>query len=279
MREINGTIYSFGLLDTGIISEVIKNRNDERNALVKLVTGNAMIPCISIWSILELRSKPELYSEFINLFSVIPFCLTKSPHEFFQEELDSYPDPSSIDPFVFTFSMFNKDPQADLSKFMDKLFNNREVRKAEKTWKNKWKKESLDSMLSLKSNFQPKGIWYNADDASRFIDEGVPQFVAGEARNWLKRLLNSNQEFNPHAFPSIKMSFYTVFYRFYAEDRDPEIPDVFDILISSAAPYLDIVITEKFQAEIFKKVRNRDPFLDHVRIENINILRWNHQAG
>jgi hypothetical protein len=273
MREINGTKYSFGLLDTGIISETLKNRNDERNALVKLITDKDIIPCISIWSILELRSKPDLYSEFLNLFSIIPFCLTKSPYEFFQEELNNYPNPSSIDPFAFTFSMVNKDPEADLTKFMNKLFNNPEVMKAEESWKNKWKKESLNSMLSLKANFQPKGNRYNADDASRFIDDGVMQFVALEATKWFKSFLNLNQKFNPHAFPSIKMSFYTVFYRFYAEDRNPEIPDVFDILISSSAPYLDLVITEKFQAEIFKKVRNRDQFLDHIKIENISILR------
>jgi hypothetical protein len=273
MREINGTMYSFCLLDTGIVSEVIKNRNNERKALVKLITGSDMIPCISIWTILELRSKPKLYSEFINLFSVIPFRLTSSPSDLFKEELKNYPDPSSIDPFTFTFSMFNKDPQADLTKFMNKLFSNQEVRDAEDEWKRKWKAQSLESMLSLKTNFQPKGVRYNADDASRFIDEGVIQFIAGEAPDWIKQLLNSNREFNPHAFPSVKMSFYNVFYRFYAEDRVPEIPDVFDILISNATPYLDIVITEKFQAEIFKKVKNRDPFLAHVRIETINLLR------
>jgi len=273
VREINEVMYSFGLLDTGIVSEVIKNRHDERNALVKLMTSVDMIPCISIWSILELRSKPELYLEFLNLFSVIPFCLTSSPYDLLQEELKNYPDPSVVDPIAFTFSMFKKDPQADLSRFMGKLFKDRGVRNAELTWRQKWKSESLESILALRSNFQPKGKRFSADDASRFIREGIPQYIAGQAPSWTKRFLHSNQGFNPHAFPSVKMSFYTVFYRFYAENREPEIPDVFDILISNVTPYLDMVITEKFQAEIFRKVKNRDPFLDHVRIESISVLK------
>lgn len=273
MREINGIMHSLGLLDTGIVSEVIKNRHDERNSLVKLMTSNNMIPCISIWSILELRTKPKLYSEFLSLFSVIPFCLTSHSYDLLQEELKNYPDPSGIDPIAFAFSMFNQDPQAELSKFMGKLFRDRSVRNAELKWRQKWKVESLESILSLRSNFKPRGKRFKADDALRFIDEGVPQYIAGQAPSWTKRFLRSNREFNPHAFPSVKMSFYTVFYRFYAEKREPEIPDVFDILISNVTPYLDLVITEKFQAEIFKKVRNRDSFLDHVRIESIGILR------
>ena len=69
------------------------------------------------------------------------------------------------------------------------------------------------------------------------------------------------------------MAFYTVFYRFYAEQRKPEEQDVFDILIGNIAPYVDIVITEGFQAEIYKKVSNRDPFLDDLRIETVSALR------
>jgi hypothetical protein len=272
MREINGTLYSFGLLDTGIISEVIKNRHDERNSLVKLMTSVDMIPCISIWTIMELRSRPDIYSEFLNLFSVIPFCLTRSPYDLLQDELKNYPDPSEVDPIEIAFSMFSKDPKAKLSTFMKKLFKERGVKHAEMTWRTKWKAESLDSILSLRSNFQPKGKRFNAEDASRFISEGVPQYIAGQAPSWTKRFLRSKREFDPHAFPSVKMSFYTVFYRFYAEKRKPEIPDVFDVMISNVTPYLDMVITEKFQAEIFRKVKNRDPFLSHVRIESLNIL-------
>ena len=272
MREINGTLYSFGLLDTGIISEVIKNRQGERNALVKLMIDVDMIPCISIWSIMELRERKDLYSTFLELFAVIPFCLIRSHYHLMEDELASFPDPSGIEPIAISFSMFAEDPGAKLPTFIPRLFSHPEVKKAEKLWGSGWKQDTLNSILSLKSNFSPRRERYNADDAKRFIEEGVFQYIATQAPQWTKDLLESGREFDPHSFPSVKMMFYTVFYRFYAENRIPEIQDVFDILIANAAPYLDMLITERFQAEIFRKVKHRDSFLEHVSIRTIGSL-------
>ena len=57
------------------------------------------------------------------------------------------------------------------------------------------------------------------------------------------------------------MLFWTVFFRFYDEQRTPEIQDVFDIMISGFAPYVEVTLTEVFQAEIFRKVQRRDTIL------------------
>lgn len=272
-RELNGTVYSLALLDTGIVSEVIKDRAGERNALVRFMTGEDIIPCISIWSIMELRDRKDLYSQFLELFSVIPFLLVSSPYDLLQDELGAYPDPSTVEPIAIAFSMFSRDPDAELSTFMGRLFSDPGVKKAEKSWRGDWKSETLASMLSLRANFEPKGDRFKADDAKRFIEEGVLQYIAGQAPQWTRELIDSGRLFDPHAFPSVKMAFYTVFYRFYAEPRQPEPQDVFDILISNAAPYLDVVVTERFQAEIFRKAKNHDPFLSHVRIETLKALR------
>ena len=272
-RELNGTVKSLALLDTGIVSEAINDRMGERNALVQLMTGEDVIPCISIWSIMELRGREDLYADFLELFSNIPLHLVWSPRDLLDEELKAYPDPSKVDPIGFAFSPVGDDPDAELPAFMERLFNKPDVKKVEESWRGDWKEQSLASMLSLRANFEPSGERFKADDAKIFIDEGVPQYIAGQAPQWTRELIETGQPLDPHAFPSVKMVFYTAFHRFYSERRQPELQDVFDILIAGAAPYMDIVFTERFQAEIFKKAKNRDPFLGHLRIETLKALR------
>ena len=231
-----------------------------------------MIPCISIWSILELRQRKDIYNTFIDLFSVVPFILVKDPINLLQDEINFYPEPANVEPISFVFSMFNSDPNANLSIFMKKLFSHPGVRRSENSWNGTWKRESLDAMLSLKKNFKPQGDRYNANDAKRFVDQATPQYITAQSPKWVKELINEGKVPFADAFPSVKMALYTVFYRFYAEEREPEEQDVFDILIGNVAPYLDGVITERFQAEIYRKVKRRDKFLKHLTIDTISIL-------
>jgi hypothetical protein len=273
MRDINGTLYKLGLIDTGIISELVNNHYDERNSLVKLMISEPILPCISIWSILEIRERIDIYDTFLELFSLVPFLLIESPYHILQDEIKNYPDPTKVDPVATAFSMFAEDPNTKVIPWMTRLFSQPKVKEAETMWRGPWKDESLEAMLSLRENFRPKGKRYAAEDASRFIEIGVPQYIIGQAPDWARSLLNDGISISHDAFPSVKMSFYTVFYRFYAENRKPEKQDVFDIMIGNVAPYLDIVITEKYQCEIYRKVKNRDPFLKDLQIEDINILR------
>jgi len=266
--RLNGTIYKLCLLDTGIISEIVKDRG-LRSFLGKLLVEN-YLPSISIWSVLEVRQRDDIYSGFLDLFSIVPFVMLKDSYNVFFKELEFYPNPNRITPIAFAFSMLNKDPNAHLKPFMQKLFSHPEILKSESAWNTGWKNDSLEMMLSLKSNFKPRKTTYNASDAKRFIEIGIPQYVTAFAPDWVQ---SENFNFDPNAFRSVKMAFYTVFYRFYGEQRSPEEQDVFDILIGNIASYVDRLITEKFQAEIFRKVKNQDSFLEHLEIGTLNDLR------
>ena len=267
-RELNGTVYSLALLDTGIVSEVIKNRMGEGKAFRQLMPSEGVIPCISIWSIVELRAREDLYARFLELFSNIPLRLVVwSPRDLLDEELKAYPDPSKVDPIEFTFSPVDDDPDAEFSTFMERLFNDPVAKKAEEYFHDDWKEQSLALIRSLCANFEP------GDDAKKFVDEGVPLYIASQDPQWYRELIETGQPLDPRAFPSVKMFLYTVVHRFCSESRQPKKQDVFDIFIAGAAPYMDIVFTENFQAEIFKKAKNRDPFLGHLRIKTIKALR------
>jgi hypothetical protein len=52
------------------------------------------------------------------------------------------------------------------------------------------------------------------------------------------------------AFPSVKAMTYAVWHKFYANrDRKWDRGDAYDIIISSAIPYMDAVITENQMAD------------------------------
>jgi len=192
----------------------------------------------------------------------------------FADEIANYPNPSKVDPLLMPFTPLEQNPDAHLNTFLEKLFNKPDVIDAERNWNGRWGNDALKSMLNLKSNFQPTGQYYSASDARRFLYEGVPQYVLAQNPAWMKkRIIDMNQALDINAFPSVKTAFYTVFYRFYAEQRKPERQDVFDILISSIAPYLDMVIVENFQAEIFRKVKRKDAMFKKMEIATLKDFR------
>jgi hypothetical protein len=69
------------------------------------------------------------------------------------------------------------------------------------------------------------------------------------------------------------MILYDVYFCFYDETRKWKESDIFDILIISTAAYMSTVITEGFQAEILKKVKNIAEFATHLEVLTISSLK------
>jgi hypothetical protein len=70
------------------------------------------------------------------------------------------------------------------------------------------------------------------------------------------------------------MTTYAVFYKFYVDAaRKPLTSDAFDILIFSAIPYVDAIISETHLVEAIKKIRNQDSFIDNVVGHTLNRIR------
>lgn len=274
MIKINNNNYKLGLLDTCIISEILNNTLDEMQSFFSKITksDSMILPCVTMWSVLELRSRVEHYQKFIEFFSVIPFCMLKTPDAILNDEFQHYPYWNKVDPILFSFSML-RPKEESLEYFLNKIFSQPEVISAEKNWKNKWKRDTLKSILSLKKNFVPINKNLNAEDAKKFIDEALPQYVISHNPIWAKQRIDQKEEIIFDAFPSAKAGLYTVFYRFYVANREPEIQDIFDILINNVVPYLDYVVTENFQADILRKIKKADVQFSHLEIETIKDLR------
>jgi len=273
MIVINNNKYLLALLDTCIIGKLLKNENHEIENFFNLVPKNngTLIPAISVWSILEIKKKIILYKKFIEFFSVIPFCLLKPPNLILDEEISNYSKNKRVDPILTTFS-FLKKPEEQIQNFLDMLFSKPEVRQAELLWESDWKQEVLDSILSLKQNFNPKGKYYNSQDAINFVKLGVPQYLGSQKSDWVKEQLINSNEIIIDAFPSVKITFFNVFFRFYLNNRAPEKQDIFDLTINNPVPYVDYVFTEKFQSDIFQRVKKIDNFINHLEIMTLKDL-------
>ena len=101
--------FKFCLLDTNILSEITKNKQNELNNYISKFITKQYLPCIAIWSILELRKNPEIYNSFINVFSFFPFCILKPYYFLIKEEMDYYPNFKKIKPTIFEYNPLKHD--------------------------------------------------------------------------------------------------------------------------------------------------------------------------
>jgi hypothetical protein len=83
-----------------------------------------------------------------------------------------------------------------------------------------------------------------------------------------------NQAVTIGAFPSVKATTYAVWHKFYADrNRKWTRSDAFDIIIASAIPYVDAVVTERHLAEGLRKTKRLDDFIDHLTIHTLRDFR------
>ena len=69
------------------------------------------------------------------------------------------------------------------------------------------------------------------------------------------------------AFPSVKVTTYAVWHKFYDDrNRKWKRSDAFDIMIASATPYMDAIVTESHLAEGLRKTQRLDDFIEHLAI-------------
>lgn len=102
MITLNGHTYKLCLIDTNAVSEMVKCPDPIMRHFFEAIKPNEYIPCFSIFTILELREKDEVYKRFLETFSVFPCLILKSLDQLFQDELTAYPDHTKISPILIS---------------------------------------------------------------------------------------------------------------------------------------------------------------------------------
>ena len=264
LLRLNGHDYRLIGLDTNVISEIVREPGRMRSGFLSHFSPGCL-PCFTVYSTFELRRRPDLYAQFLDFFDVLPCGVLKSEDQLFADELAAYSSGEEIDPTLVLFSPLNRPTGTNLRNVMDVNFKNKAVLRRERKWLG-LKSKLIRDWLALKANFPPKGESYTAEEGDAFVEKATRQRVQYLAPDWARARDTEGEQIRCAAFPSSRMILWTLFYRFYLANRTPETQDVFDVLISSPAPYLDAVVTEKHQAEIYKQVARRDPALSRLQI-------------
>jgi len=268
--ELNGSSYRLCLIDTNIVSEMLKRPQQEfANFLTKYV-GAQCIPCFSIWTLLELRESRNLFPPFLEYFSVIPCAIIKSHEQLLEGEVAVYSTQHDVDPILFAATPLRTPLLRDA---IDTMFADRTTEELAVGWLD-GRRDALEGMLKLRGNYPPaNGRSYTRKEISFFIFSTVTSQLGMRQHEFCQQVLGQDQAIDIDRFPSVKASSYTVFFKFYVDDRKERRSDVFDVLISTAVPYVDVFLTERHQAEVLRRTQQHDGFVNHVEVHSIEALR------
>jgi len=271
--DYSGTIFRLAYIDTNVVSEVSKRMEPERSALINLFASERIAPCYSTLSVIEIMEKQDLFRDYHECFGILPSLLVKGHDQLAEEEIKSYPDPIGIDPVICSVWGLRDphitDPREKLKKLIALSGADRQ--------RDIWKRDIpviLNGMLSLVPNYPPAGDKYTKKEIKEFVRLINYQHLALQFPSFIKTLESNGQTFDIDAFPSLKMRAFSTFYRFYDnKQRKSKDSDVFDILMSSVIPYIDIAYLEGDQAEILRKIKRIDPFISKLEVKTLADLR------
>lgn len=98
-----------------------------------------------------------------------------------------------------------------------------------------------------------------------------------EAQTVIKDLVNFGipvtSNIDTSKLPASRMMEYSQFLRILKTQKTIKPNDVMDVLISSIAPYVDAVITENFQADVYKKAKKLIPQIKELEIFRLKDIR------
>src|SRR5215217_6454008 len=72
MITLNGNTYKLCLIDTNAASEMVKRPDPIMRHFFEAIKPNEYIPCFSVFTILELREREDIYKRFLETFSIFP---------------------------------------------------------------------------------------------------------------------------------------------------------------------------------------------------------------
>lgn len=268
----NGKEYKLCLLDTNIISEISKNPSTIGRIFFKKLSEDSWIPCITSGSLFEIRKNTIVYNQFLEVFSIIPFFVLKPFIVLYEAEKDMYDKNGFASPIQLSVSFTNNDPKLQLKGFMENIFSRSEVIESEKHRRND-ESQVLDNWISRIENYNPESDVANSKDAEKYVNEAAYQTIIkldiDLDSDFIRKIVENQESIDISKFPSVLLMLYSQYYRLYDPGWKSAPQEVTDVEIMSAVPYMDVVITENFQAEILRKTKNRTKLLD---LESLQIL-------
>lgn len=276
MITLNGKEYKLVFLDTNALREVATDVNNARQGFFKkfLIQNTSYIPCFSIYNIIELKPYDDFYKLFLEIFGSIPCFMFFPLTSIIYEEFSQYKDgqsPKITNKIVYAFNPNSNNSSDNLSWFLEHGYNDDVTKRVKDeislfpTVLKIWESQRLQYAKELEILQLPRNI---IDDKYYLFNEH--EAISKDLEN---RGINIEPSFSVESFPSLRMIEYSHFKHVHQTIKAIKINDILDIEISGAVPYVDCVITEAFQADIYKKAKKIIPTMSSLEVLTLKDIR------
>ena len=277
MMKIGKSEYKLIHLDTNALREIVTNEgNSMKGYFNKFMDKNELYaPCFSFYNVIELMPYEDIYQKFLDFFSLIPCLMFYPTRIIIQEEYKTYLNKSKFEfsnKIINAFTPITNNDSYNCRKFFERVSTNVQLIRV-----------IQDEISELKNT---ANIWEAHRESSKqlLIDSGYQMNIKSEEfyrfsekdtiyRDLLKYGLNPAKEINLDSFPTLRIMEYSQYNRVYLTSKKIKPNDVMDIVICGIVPYLDAVVTENFQANVYKKAKNFIPQMKLLEIYTLKDLR------
>ena len=275
---IGSNNYKLILLDTNAIREIVTNTNlSGKGFLEKFFAqlSDAYAPCFSIYNVIELMPYQDIYEKFLEFFSVIPCLMMFSVKNIFQKEVECYLEgkdfvidnhiANAFTPYVLKDNYNCKNFFDNLTKDTSLMANIESEVTVFSSIASEWgkRREKIEDMLktlNLPLNMIDEKF-YRTQEKDTIIKDLMNYGIAIPFEAEILKL------------PASRVMEFSQFVRIYRTRKNIKPNDVMDIQISCVVPYVDAVITENFQADVYKKAKHFIPQLRKLEIYTLKDIR------
>ncbi len=263
MIKLGGKYYKLCLVDTCIISELLKFKKKIGSYIVPKFIQEQRLFCYSIKNIEELEICKDIFEEFISYTSIMPTILLKTDGMLLDEEINNYEnDNYKIDPILLFVNMLKG---ADYYKEFRDIFTHKII--ADNFSRNRDLKPFVFDALKKKSNNYPsENIFFEKRFINNWLTSEMHNILYDIYKEFVNNKIKSKEPINYNKFLSLKSMTLIRFYKFYMKHRKPKTSDINDIYISSTFPYVDTVFLEKDMTNQILQIQNKHNFYRELEI-------------
>lgn len=273
--KIGSNDYKLIYLDTNALREIVLNNNESfHNFIEKFLSIDLVkyIPVFSIYNVFELKPYTDIYEKFIEVFSIIP-CMMFFPYKLIiEEEYKAFCNNREVvldGKLIHAFSTLGSNDSFELEVFLEKLWNDEEI-----------KNNIMSEILGLKEIAttwnERKASYYNSSYMSKRRDL-KKLYYKFEKETIIKDLeiheIDVVNDVDIKRLPGMRVMEFSHFMRVYDRKKPIKLNDVMDVKMSCFIPYVDAVITEVYQAELYKNMKGFINQLKNLEIFGVNALK------
>jgi len=264
--DLKFTYSNFIYLDTNILSYLAKHHL-KWSFLQKFLIGNDLCIAVSDELFAELHDAKKLHNQLSSLLLFIPSAIIKTGDKIIEEEVKSHPNQRTETLLFCPLNHLKKD------KLMS-LFSSKKLEMAREKQLQQAKK-MLEVHKKLKPNFPPSnsGKYIKSQD-SEFVDNITFQLLLATHIEFLEDFECKFEKLNLKIFLSLKTYAYTIFYKYYLQNREPDkLSDFGDLFHVFYIPYCKIAIMERDLCNVLNQIKQNSDILNDVEIRNINFFK------